>query len=54
MESARDWYEFVGDDLETHPGNGAKILAEFEDGTLAQVFILPAVFRLLVQRRQDK
>jgi hypothetical protein len=33
--STDDWIEFVEYDLETHPRDGAKILAELEDGTRA-------------------
>jgi hypothetical protein len=40
-ESTDDWYEFVEDDLETQPRDGAKILAEFENGTRAQVIFQP-------------
>jgi hypothetical protein len=35
-ESTHRWYEFVEDDLETQPRDGAKIMAELENGTQGQ------------------
>ena len=36
MTTTEDWHEFVEDDLETHPRDGAEIVVEFSNGTSAQ------------------
>ena len=41
MESTHGWHEYVDDDLETHPSDGADILAEFENGARTQAHYAP-------------